>query len=577
MKDYVEDYAYNNCFWMKSKILYSHTQKKFTEYLSVGEMFRKFANTCKYCSEQLYTIDQLYRPSENENSTCSKGIRAIIHYIKLIADNIKDLTKFSEVIVKNFEDKNEGYKSKKAFLDFCDETQKKYQEELNKLDACKDNYFDIINKVIENNLNSKMKGKDKKISQKLLNDIENKRKEYKAQIEIVEDVRVNYMQIQGNIFSYQEEFEKECTNELKDHFTNFINYIDDLKTKIVINETDKEIINAMNGDLDNKQFAEKNQSLMTGPKRNLYKEYSQDINYYLDHFDYLKKESKGKNQKEMRLFCNQISQAVNLILNPIIKEEPDQIHQKILEISKKIKENQCTENEYLYIENKFQQRFKQFLEWKEKNIIDQDFKKVGIEWDERFCYMQTFLGYFNKTRVGNKELDENNFSYLTRLIITILRLNDSEDIDFNLCDLIVILAATFYTKDPNSKTGKKYVNEVIKNTDIMQKHAFWVGLTKFELNEEIQQQKKETETLNENIISQEKINNSIIAKLMSISYNIIQFVNDSNTFNKILRDVFKYCKLNKEGRETVIDMIETQIKAEDIKHIVLDREILLSE
>ena len=577
MKDYVEDYAYNKSFWMRSQILYSHTQNKFSEYLSVGEMFREFARTCKYCYEKLYTIDHLYRPSENENSSCSKGIRAIINYIKLIADNIKDLTKFSEVIVKNFEDKNEGYKSKKAFLDFCDDTQKKYQGELNKLSACKDNYFDIINKVIENNLNSKMKGKDKKISQKMFNDIENKRKEYKTQIEIVEEVRVNYMQIQGNIFSYQEEFEKECTNELKDHFTNFINYIDELKPKITINEADKEIINAMNGDLDNKQFAEKNQSLMTGPKRNLFKEYSQDINYYLEHFDYLKKEAKGKNSKEMRLFCNQISQAVNQLLNQIIKEEPDQIHEKILEISKKIKENQCTESEYLYIENKFQERFKQFLEWKEKNIIDQDFKKVGIEWDERFCYMQTFLSYFNKTRVGNKELDENNFSYLTKLIITILQLNDNEDTDFNLCDLIVILASTFYTKDPNSKTGKKYINEVIKNTDIMQRHAFWVGLTKFELNEEIQQQKKETDTLNENNITEEKIHNSIIAKLMSISYNIIQFVNDSSTFNKILRDVFKYCKLNKEGRETVIDMIQTQIKAEDIKHIVLDREVLLSE
>jgi hypothetical protein len=110
----------------------------------------------------------------------------------------------------------------------------------------------------------------------------------------------------------------------------------------------------------------------------------------------------------------------------------------------------------------------------------------------------------------------------------------------------------------------------------MQKQPFWVGLTKFELNEEIQQQKKETETLNENIISEEKINNSIIAKLMSISYNTIQFVKESNTFNRILKDVFKYCKIDQTGKETVVSMIESQIKAEDIKHIQIDRELLFS-
>jgi len=40
----------------------------------------------------------------------------------------------------------------------------------------------------------------------------------------------------------------------------------------------------------------------------------------------------------------------------------------------------------------------------------------------------------------------------------------------------------------------------------MQKQGFWVGLTKFELNQEIQQQKSEKETLNEENISADKLN-----------------------------------------------------------------------
>jgi hypothetical protein len=576
MEEYIEDYTYNKSFWMKTGVLYSHTEKKFIEYLSVGEVFKKFGHILKECSEKLSSIENYYKPIENETSTLSKGIKVMIKYIKNISENMKFLAKDIDLIVKNIEDKKDGYNSKKAVMEMCENEHKKFQEELEKLNTCKDNYFSSINEAIENYLFLKMKGKEKKQGSKILNDIENRRNEYKSQVEIVEKVRVNYMEIQGNIFSYEEEFERECTNELKRFFINMIEAIENCKTKITLNETDKEIIDGMNGELDNKQFAEKNKSLMTGPKRNLYKEYSQDINYYLEHFSFLKKEVKGKNSKEMRKYCNQISQDVSKFLSTIIKEEPDQIREKILEISKKIKENNCKEDEYMYIENKFQERFNQFMEWKNKNIIDQDFKKVGAEWDDRFSYMHIFLGFFNKTRVGNKELDATNFGYLNKLIIKILELNDNEDIDFNLCDLVVILSSTFYTKDPTKKTGKKYINEVIKETPIMQKQPFWVGLTKFELNEEIQQQKKETETLNENIISEEKINNSIIAKLMSISYNTIQFVKESNTFNRILKDVFKYCKIDQTGKETVVSMIESQIKAEDIKHIQIDRELLFS-
>ena len=83
---------------------------------------------------------------------------------------------------------------------------------------------------------------------------------------------------------------------------------------------------------------------------------------------------------------------------------------------------------------------------------------------------------------------------------------------------------------------------------------FYSGLTKFELNQEIQQQKSEEETLKEDNISVEKLNNSVIAKLMSVTYNIMQFINDSNLFNKVVYDIFKYCKINKENRENCFEV-----------------------
>ena len=577
MEDYVEDYKYNNSFWMKSGLLYSHAEKKFQEYLSIGKMMESFSNIFNYFYDEINKIPSLYKRPDDEKSTRYNGIKVLINYIKKISDNIKILKFELEKISKNIFEKELAYESKKGAMDMCEKDHKNYKDALTKLKTNKESYFDSINKAIEIYLVSKLKGKDKKINQKNLNEIENKRKEYKAQIEKVEEIRVTYMKIQGNIFASEEELERECTNELKAYINKFVKAMETFRNNIVLNDQDKEIINAIDGDTDNKQFAEKNKSLMTGPKRNLFKEYSQDLNYYMEKFECLKKEIKNKSGADLRQFQNKISQDVTHFLSTIIKEEPNQIHNKILEIAKKIKENKCTQTDYQYVENKFQERFDQFVKWKKENVGNQDFKKVGVEWDERYCYMHTFLGYFNKTRVESKELDKENFNYLCQAINKILSLNENEDVDYSLCDLVVILSSTFYTKDPQSKSGKKYINEVIRHSSIMQRQGFWVGLTKYELNEEIQLQKKEEETLNEDNISQDKLSNSVSAKLMSVSFNIMQFVTDSKSFNRIIFDIFKYCKINKENKEIVVGMMEAQIEAENLTHIKLDKNMLLGE
>ena len=189
--------------------------------------------------------------------------------------------------------------------------------------------------------------------------------------------------------------------------------------------------------------------------------------------------------------------------------------------------------------------------------------------------MHTFLGYFNKYRIGNKELDKTNFGYLSNAIMKILELNESEDIDYNLIDLVIILSSTYYTSEPNHKNGKMYINEIIRNSSIMKKQGFWIGLTRFDLNEEIQLQSKIEDTLKEDNITETKLNNSVITKLMSVSFNILQFITDSNLFNKVLYDIFKYCQINAENREMIVEMIESQINVEKLDHIKLDRKLLL--
>ena len=581
MKDYVEDYKYNNCFWKKSGVLYEHSDSKFREYMSVGYIFQKMSNEIYRLSEFLGKLNKVYEKPKEPNYTREDGIQVVLSTIKMVKNEFNKLAVNLGEIARKILEKKDTYESKIEPMKMCDEAFKKYDNELNKLSNVKKSYFDTMNKVVETYLNQKYskKGESAKSKQELnkkLKNLEKKKEEYKLEIENVEKLRAEYMEEQGNIFADKEELERECTDELKLYFKSYIKIFEDFMKNFKLEEKDIKIIENMDGSKDTKSFAESNKSLMTGPKRNMYKEYAVDLNYYIENFDIVKSKLKNKTPKEQREIQKQLSSEITTLLSNLIKEEPDEINQRIEEIAKDIKENRLTKKDFEYLIDKFQTRYDEFLKWKEEKVGNQDYRKVGKEWDERFCYMHTFLKYFNKKRVESKELNEENFNYLCRAIQKILDLNENEDIDYTLCDLVVILSSTFYMVDKTSPSGKKYVNEIIRKSSIMQKQGFWVGLTRFELNEEIQKQNKIEDTLKENDITEEKLNNSVIAKLMSVSYNIMQFVLDSKLFNKIIFDVFKYCKINEQNRQIVVEMMESQIMGENIDYLKLDKEMLLS-
>ena len=581
MKDYVEDYRYNNCFWKKSGVLYAHSESKFKEFMSIGRIFDEMIKKIREISELFGMLDQKFVKPNEPNYTRENGIEVIFNSFKIIKNEFKKLANSLAEIPKNILDKEESFKSKMEPTKMCDNAFNRYNNGLTKLNSVKKSYFDTMNKVVELYLNQKFgkKGENSKSKQELNNKLlllEKKKEDYKKEVENVENFRAEYMIEQGNIFADREEQERECTDDLKKYFKKYITTFENFLKNFKMSEESMNIIEKMNGDRDTKSFAESNKSLMTEPKRNVYKEYSIDINYYVDNFDILKSKIKGKTPKEQRELYKEISSEITNLLANIIKEEPDKIYIRIEQIAKDIKENRLSKNDFDYLIKKFKEQYDEFMDWKQSKVGDQEYKKVGKIWDERFFYMHVFLKYFNKTRVENKELNEENFNYLCEAIKKILELNESEDIDYNLCDLVVILSSTFYMVDPKSPKGKRYVNEVIRHSSIMQKQGFWVGLTRYELNEEIQSQNKIEDTLKENNITEEKLINSVIAKLMSVSYNIMQFVLDSELFNRIIHDVFKYCKINEQNRQIVVNMIDMQIQDEKIDYLKLDKENLLS-
>ena len=581
MEDYIEDYKYNNCFWKKSGVLYTHSDLKYEEFMSVGTIFQKLGAKIREFSDFLDTIDKSYKKPNEPDYSRGEGIQVILSSMKKIKNELMKLYAITNDISNKIFDKKETYESKKPATKMCDDAYKKYDAELNKLKIVKKAYFDSMNKVVESYLNQNYGKKvDKNKSMQDFNNkkknLEKKKSEYKKVLENVEKLRTEYMEEQGNLFEVKEDLEKESTEDLKSYFQIYIKGLDSFRSNLQFSEEDIKKIENINGEYDCKKFAEANKSLMTGPGRNPYKEYAVDLNYYTENFEVIKAKLKGKTSIEKREFQHKISNEISELLKDLIKEEKTVVIEMIEAYAKDLKENKLSKEGYEFLIKQFDEQYNNFMKWKKDIINDQEFKKVGKDWDERFLYMTTFLKYFNKTRIDSKELNEENFNYLCGAIKKIFDLNENEDIDYNLCDLAVILSSTYYMADPKANKGKKYVNEIVKNATIMQKQGFWVGLTKYQLNEEIQKQNKIEDTLKEDNISEEKLNNSVIAKLMSVSFNIMTFVLDSNLFNKILFDVFKYCKINNENKQFIIQMLKSQIDNEKITYLTLDEDFLLS-
>ena len=86
MEDYVENYKYNNCFWKKSGVLYNHSESRFKEYMSIGEMLKLLSKGILDFINTLDKTPNLYNPSPEIHSTRAKGISVLIEGIKIVKE-----------------------------------------------------------------------------------------------------------------------------------------------------------------------------------------------------------------------------------------------------------------------------------------------------------------------------------------------------------------------------------------------------------------------------------------------------------------------------------------------------------
>ena len=597
MDYYVEDLSYYKNFWNKSGLLLYHFSDKFSEFQSLGNIFKRLANLSGEFSENILKAKQIannldiskankkkkniekieqenfYIPLQNQdNSTRSAGIKALFDYFDRLSKSFNYLKDAFMKISNDIMDKKNAKDTILIHGKYSEERLNNYKNALDKLSKKRESYCDSINKAIEFHL-SHLKKNSKK-NDKHKEEIRKKGNEYLSEIKLTKEKRVEYIVQYGHYLSYMEEFEKNCTNDLKLYLKNFAKNITTFQKEIEFNESELKQIEEMNGDKDNQIFVKNNKSLMNGPKRILFKQYTQNVNYYMENFPFLKKEIKNKSSNELKIFQDNISEEVKKFLNEIIFKETDDIKDKIIDIAKNLNENKLSEDEFNYLINKFEERFRQYLDWKNKNNIDkQNFKKVGPQYDDRYSYADTFLEYFKQLEEENKSFEEENFNYFCKIIEKILELNMNDDIDYDLCHLIMILSSKFYMVDNSKKLGKKFAYETIRNFPIMKKQGFWLGFTIFEIKQEITQKL----IFRDDNITEDMLKDIINTKLVNVIFDIMKLMNDSQEFNKIIYDIFKYYKIDKENIIFLLNKVELNASNEDINHIIIDKNLIFSD
>ena len=628
MENYIPDYSYENCFWDNVDFLYNHSNLKYNEYSSLGDLNSNIAKCIDRFCESLNLAKNDYKPYEkNDNSSRGKAIIKTLDFIDKIINNLKKLSENLRKLSKKIDEKKCSYDSKKDIKAMCGDAFKKYEDSLKELSTKKSVYYESINQTIEQYLNNKYKTKNKDSKNSLEIKIENlnkKKKSYKEQIIKTETNRIEYIELQRNIFSSDEEFERDCTNEIKIYLKNIISFYDDFLEKTII---DKEIIDEIekiDGIRDNQIFAAKNRTIMSCPSRIEFIEYNQDIDTY-SNLEVVKNQFKNKKKEEYKSIQNKISDDVKKFLIKTLKNTRDENYLKIEEIVNNLINNNLSEEDYNYLIEQFQKSYDDFKKWVKENVGELEFKKVGEKYDNRFLNMQLFLDAFNKARMHNKDLNKNNFIFFTQAMDKILSYNDNEDIDYKLCELLITLSATFYTVEKkDDKEIKIYATEFVKKNPLIQKVGFWVGLTKFELSEEMlkdkdkdkekskentkennlnkineffnnikinlaklslikrrkskdnKENKEHREIKDNNKVNEKITNKNFIAKIMSICYNLIQFIMESDTLNSILVNIFRNFKINKENREMVIGMMNCHIESEGNKNLKINEEMLMN-
>ena len=623
--DFIQKYNYRNSFWENSHVLFDHSRKRMEEFLNFSKLLKKLSELINDFSDSLQENIKLDKKPENDYiSTRTCAFSNFIKFTNNVIINLKKISKNFKAISNEMNEKIAPYNYRQDFEDNCNKNLRDYKESLHSVNLSREAYKESADSLVESFLINKYKDNkdtvDLEEKKELLYKRENK---YKEEVKKCENIRNEFITFQKGIIGSEEDFDINTSDYLRSCLGKLSNFYNNVINNCKMDNELIESIRNINGNKDIQDFSEINCDIISCPPSLKFSKYSQNLELYFN-FDVFKNKLKNKNESEQREIKREVSIEISKFLEETLNKydtKRDTI-KKFAEIANNILNQKTNEEEYQFVINEFEKNNCQPIQSNKETVDDKKNITESSSWENKFDSMHAFLNIFNKLRMFNKKLEKENYDYYVKINEKIVELIDLEDktledkgeIDYDLCDLVLILASTFYkTEEIEGKEEKIYIYHGLRHCNLFQKYEFWVNLVKYQLSEKIIKEKMKDEipekkekkkknsklhgiftNIKSNIKSNissilkkkedpevkignlNKYNQLVNAKILTVCFNMIQFVLSSETLNKALYNIFRFYKLTPESKKTTIEMLKLQIVPERNNEVKIDEELLLN-
>ena len=170
-----------------------------------------------------------------------------------------------------------------------------------------------------------------------------------------------------------------------------------------------------------------------------------------------------------------------------------------------------------------------------------------------------FLHKLNDYRTSNLfELKEKEFLTLVDLFSFLIDISRKEK-DYHCIEMIIILSKTYYKLE---KSKKIYIQDLIKNHEIFKTKELWEELLIYSISKEVIRSKKKNEDkINKDESLTENNSNIVFSQLLSLIDNMFDFDVEEGMIKQIIEFRIEFYKVNNELKKTIIDLIDSKIKA----------------
>lgn len=507
---------------------------------------------------QITVFESLYKGFTSFKSDMSNQYKYLSEFLLGLKDEI--ITPLSSL-----------YKTSLSKLNYniyeMNSIEKAYRTSVENLEISKKNFHSFAKSAEDSKIMAELykERNDKNLSTlikeeetKMLDNLKKSKDNEKLYVELIDktnDLQDEYIEIKKRNLNEIQDLEEEIAENIKDSFRKFIvfqvaylrNMEYDIKNKSLIFEN-------INVKKDINKFINNN-------KTQISQLYKYEYVPYISEFE--NKIVKDKNIPH--IYSEKVKNGVKLFMSNVFsKEKPNEINP-----NSKYYKNEIILNEIKGIVNKI---------FKGDNFSKEEIEKINkliLLKKTRRKLLQEINNYC-LNNINSSLLNENSFGIISNLLNESLRILQIEK-DYESEKLILNFATSFYQISGTNQKKKQFIQNNLLNNKLFTKYEFWKELVKYNIIEEMYNQKKYnlfSDKKEDEEKNKTRIKEIVISKInLHINY-MIDFKCKCSFMKQILQEFKEYYDLSDEDIKKISDKINEYNKCDDNnkENIILDKQ-----